>query len=243
MRDSTSTSKNRFHLARALGLAVLLGLPSVGCAGDSGSYEGFGGDGSSLGAGVGQGGAQDFGLFREILLAGEIPGPSTIDDLGFFAEHKIDLPNANCNETVCIHGMLGVMGNMISGSNCTIVVVGMNTPIDPAQLDRPPRNLTIAVDLSCSMTDEPIQRDRDGLLRMRDSLEPDDRISLVGFGNDAEVIVEYVAGDSVELATAIAGLAPNGSTNVYAGLREAFEVVAAHAQEGWQNRVLLVSDG
>src|SRR5690606_40442918 len=139
----------------------------------------------------GQGGAQDFGLFREILLAGDIPGPETIDDLGFFAEHKIALPNAICNETVCIHGMLGVMGNMISGSNCTVVLIGMNTPIDPAQLERPPLNLTIAVDLSGSMNGEPINRDRDGLLRIRDSLEPDDRITPVGLCYDAEVNDEH----------------------------------------------------
>src|SRR5690606_36631341 len=121
-----------------------------------------------------------------ILLEGGIPGPETIDDLGFFAEHKIALPKAECGENVCIHGMLGVMGNMISGSNCTIVLIGMNTPIDPAQLDRPPLNLAIAVDLSGSMRGEPIERVREGLLRMRVSLEPEDRITLVGFGDNAE---------------------------------------------------------
>ena len=85
---------------------------------------------------------------------GDIPGPDTIDDLGFFAEHKVPLPAADCGQDVCIHGMLGVMGNMISGSNCTVVLVGMNTPIGPAELPRPPLNLTIAVDLSQSMDGE-----------------------------------------------------------------------------------------
>ncbi|HVH98495.1 MAG TPA: VWA domain-containing protein, partial [Enhygromyxa sp.] len=240
MRDSNTTPNS--NLLRSFGLAALLGLSTVGCmmAADEGA---FGGGGSSLGTGVGQGGAQDFGLFREILDDGGIPGPETIDDLGFFAEHKIELPEASCNENVCIHGMLGVMGNMISGSNCTVVLVGMNTPIDPAQLERPPLNLVIVVDTSGSMKGEPIERVREGLLRMRDSLEPDDRITLVGFGDEASVLVEYVAGDSDELAIAIASLEPNGSTNIYAGVREAFERVDAHAQLGWQNRVLLVSDG
>ncbi|MFO7561360.1 MAG: VWA domain-containing protein [Enhygromyxa sp.] len=241
MLDSITTPKPLTNLARAFGLAALLGLPALGCSGSD--YDGAFNDGSSLGAGVGQGGAQDFGLFREILLAGEIPGPSTIDDLGFFAEHKIDLPEPTCGEDVCVHGMLGVMGNMISGTNCTIVMIGMNTPIDPAQLERPPLNLSIAVDLSGSMSGQPIERVREGLLRMRGSLEPEDRISLVGFSDHAEVIVEHAPGDSIELATAIASLTPSGSTNIYAGVREAYELVDAHAQEGWQNRVLLVSDG
>jgi Ca-activated chloride channel homolog len=221
---------------------ALLALPTAGCMMADGLAE-KGGTSPGAGAGVGQGGAQDFGLFREILLAGEIPGPETIDDVGFFAEHKIDLPQANCGEDVCIHGMLGVMGNMISGTNCTVVMIGMNTPIDPATLERPPLNLTIAVDLSGSMNGEPIFRVREGLLRMRNGLEADDRITLVGFADAAEVIVEQVAGDSDELAIAIASLTPGGATNLYAGLREAFEQVDAHAQEGWQNRVLLVSDG
>jgi Ca-activated chloride channel family protein len=232
------------------GLVGLLALALVsGCAFGDDAVAGDGGfepSATSAGGpdpGVGQGGAQDFGLFREILLAGDIPGPETIDDLGFFAEHKIALPDASCSDEVCIHGMLGVMGNMISGSNCTVVLIGMNTPIDPALLERPPLNLAIAVDLSGSMAGEPMDRVRQGLLRMRNGLGPEDRITLVGFGDEAQLVVEYVPGDSDELVDAIASLEPVGATNVYAGVREAFEYVDAHALEGWQNRVILVSDG
>jgi len=240
----TTSATFQSRLACVLSLSFALALPLFGCGADDGSYLGEASStGGSLGAGVGQGGAQDFGLFREILLAGDIPGPETIDDLGFFAEHKIELPAPTCGENVCIHGMLGVMGNMISGTNCTIVMIGMNTAIDPSKLDRPPLNLTIAVDLSGSMQGEPINRVRDGLLRMRASLEPDDRITLVGFSDHAEVLVEQVAGDSAALASAIASLNPVGSTNLYAGLRMSYEQVHAYAQDGWQNRVLLVSDG
>src|SRR5690606_38900192 len=229
-------SSTHFSLLRGLGLSALLALPTLACSDDGGFYDGE--NGSSFGAGVGQGGAQDFGLFRQILLEGGIPGPETIDDLGFFAEHKIDLPKPECGEDVCVHATLGVMGNMISGSNCTVVLVGMNTPIDPAQLVRPPLNLTIAVDLSGSMSGQPIDRVGEGLLRMRESLEPEDRITLVGFGDDAEIIVQQVSGDSVELATAIASMEPSGATNLYAGVRMAFEQVDAYAQDDWQNRVL-----
>jgi Ca-activated chloride channel family protein len=224
-------------------LCAMFNLP-LGCASSgTGDYGGYGDDGSSLGSGVGQGGAQDFGVFREILLEGGIPGPETIDDLGFFAEHQIPMPIPDCGEDVCIHGMLGVMGNMISGSNCTVVMVGMNTPIDPEQIERPPLNLSIVVDLSGSMHGEPLERVREGLLRMQDELQPDDRVTLIGFGDDATVIADYVAADSVELSIGISSLAAAGSTNLYAGLRTGFESVEAHALDGWQNRVLLVSDG
>jgi Ca-activated chloride channel family protein len=221
----------------------LTSASSSGGGNSSGGDDGDDGGSSGLDPSAGQGGAQDFGLFREILLAGGIPGPETIDDLGFFAEHKIDMPAADCGEDVCIHGQLGVMGNMISGSNCTIVMLGMNTPIDPETLERPPLNLAIAVDLSGSMAGEPIERLRTGLSLMLDELEPDDRVSLVGFNDDAELIVEHLGPNAPELAAAIDGLLVESSTNIYAGLRLAFETVDVHAQEGLQNRVLLVSDG
>ncbi len=216
---------------------------SSGSSGGNSSGDGDDGGSSGLDPSAGQGGAQDFGLFREILLAGGIPGPETIDDLGFFAEHKIDMPGAECGENVCIHGQLGVMGNMISGSNCTIVMLGMNTPIDPATLERPPLNLAIAVDLSGSMAGEPIERLRNGLQLMLDELEPEDRVTLVGFHDGAEILVESLGPEAPELAAAIEGLSVAGATNIYAGLRLAFETVDAHAQDGLQNRVLLVSDG
>lgn len=244
MHASIPTATSTPALASAA-LCALFNLTTAGCSGggDYGSYGGYGDSGSSLGSGVGQGGAQDFGVFREILLDGDIPGPETIDDLGFFAEHQIPMPIPECGENVCIHGMLGVMGNMISGSNCTVVMVGMNTPIDPEQLERPPLNLSITVDLSGSMQGQPLERVREGLLRMQGELQPEDRVTLVGFGDDATVLVEHAAADSVELSTAIASLTATGSTNLYAGLRTAFELVEVHAQQGWQNRVLLVSDG
>ena len=244
------------RLSLSLALTCLALLPTA-CGDDGGGYgdgfssddsgwddEGGGEEGSSgLDPSAGQGGAQDFGLFRQILEEGGIPGPETIDDLGFFAEHKIAMPKAECGEDVCIHGQLGGMGNMISGSNCTIVMVGMNTPIDPATLERPPLNLAIAADLSGSMQGESMLHLREGLLRMIDSLEPEDRITLVGFGDQAELLAEQVGPDAPELVTAIEAMVASGQTNLYAGLSMAFEQVDAFAEEGRQNRVILVSDG
>lgn len=228
-------------LALGIGVAAVMGL---GACGDSGAGdESFGSDGGGLNPGVGQGGAQDFGKFREILLDGDIPGPETIDDVGFFNEHKVDFPKAQCGENVCIHGILGVMGNMITGSDCTVVLLGMNTPIDPETLERPPLNLAIAVDTSGSMAGAPISYVRDGLENMLDSLEPEDRVSLISFDEDAEVLVDSVPGSSPELALAIQNLQADGSTNIYDGLRSAYELVEDHADETRQNRVILLSDG
>jgi Ca-activated chloride channel family protein len=215
---------------------LLAACLATGCASDGGYYD-------DVGAGVAQGGAQDFGQFRAILDAGELPGPETLDDLGFFNEHKLELPAADCGEDICLHGELGVMGNMINGSNCTLIMLGMNTPIDPAELTRLPLNLAIAVDTSGSMAGESIQYTREGLYRMLDALGPDDRVSIVSFDDDAELVIESVAGDDDELTLAIGSLQANGATNIYDGLRVAYETVEAHADPALQNRVILLSDG
>jgi len=221
---------------RCSGLALFAWL-ATGCAS---SAEDAGGDG---GAGVAQGGAQDFGQFRAILDAGELPGPETLDDVGFFNEHKLELPAADCGEDICLHGELGVMGNMINGSNCTLVMLGMNTPIDPAEIERLPLNLAIAVDTSGSMAGESMTSVREGLYRMLDDLGPDDRVSIVGFEDDAKLVIESVAGNDPELTLAIGSLEASGATNIYDGLRVAYETVEAHADPGLQNRVILLSDG
>lgn len=196
-----------------------------------------------LGPAVGQGGAQDFGQFRAILEAGDIPAPETLDDVGFFAEHRIGLGTAECEDSVCLHGELGVMGNMVSGSNCTMVMLGMTTPIDPEEIERPPLNLSIAVDTSASMSGEAIEYVRLGLHALSDSLGPEDRVTLIGFSDRASVLAQSEPGGSAGLAEGIEMVAAHGQTNLYAGLREALESVHASATPEHQNRVIVLSDG
>ena len=257
---------NERNAMRGNGLAVTAALllsATVGCsaAGGDGSADGgdpFGADGGDpsggggeggtagdpgVGPGVGQGGAQDFGQFRAILEAGDVPGPETLDDVGFFNEHKFALPAADCGDDVCLHASLGMMGNLLTGASCTMVMLGMNTPIDPAQLPRRPLNLAIAVDTSGSMGGEPISRVREGLLRMADALHPDDRVTLVSFADAAIVQAELTGADTAAYEVAVAQLTADGGTNVYEGLWAAYEAVEAHADPEHQNRVLLLSDG
>ncbi|HEY0137458.1 MAG TPA: VWA domain-containing protein, partial [Nannocystis sp.] len=221
--------------AGGTGVATTQTTASGGENGDEG--------GGEEGLGVGQGGSQDFGQFKEILDRGEIPGPNTIDDVGFFNEHKLTLPAPACPNDVCVHGLFGQMGNMITGSDCITVLVGLNTAIDVDKLTRPPLNLSLVIDTSGSMEGEPIAYVRDGLMRMLDGLEAGDHISLITFSTTAKVQVEAVTGDAPELINAIDAIAASGGTNIYDGLRTGFELVAEHYQEGAQNRVILLSDG
>ncbi len=215
------------------------GDQGLGTAGGGGEGDPDGGEG----LGVGQGGSQDFGQFKQILEDGEIPAPQTLDDVGFFNEHKLLLPKATCGNDVCLHGLFGQMGNMINGSDCITVLVGMNTAIDVSKLERPPLNVSIVIDTSGSMEGEPIEYVRDGLMRMLDGLDPGDRVSLITFATTARTQVEGISGDAPELIQAIDSLGANGRTNIYDGLRVGFEAVAEHHIEFGQNRVILLSDG
>ncbi len=223
----------------SLGLAPIL----TGC-GDAGAEADGSPTGRSGSTGLSQPGAQDFGLFRQILEAGDLPHPDTLDDLGLFAEHKLDYPAAACGHDVCAHALLGVMGDMITGANCTVLQLGLNSPIDPATLERPPLDLVLAIDVSGSMRGDPIDALKVGLRRMLDYLEPDDRVSIVTYSSGAKVLVDGMGLDQrADLELAIVALEAAGKTNIYDGLFTAFQLAELQRAEGREVRVVLLSDG
>lgn len=234
------------HRTSSITILALAASALAGCGGSSdvGSAGGMPGPSDPGSTGISQPGAQDFGLFRQILENGEIPGPGTLDELGFFAEHKLEYPEPACGEDVCIHGLFGLMGNMITGSNCTLIQLGMNSPIDPSKLARPPLHLVIAADVSGSMGGPPIEYVKAGLVEMIHSLQPEDRVSLVAYSDSAHVILDaQPATDKAALEAAFKGLDADGATNLYDGLFTALSLAEAHQDPTWQNRVLFLSDG
>ncbi|MCA9560198.1 MAG: VWA domain-containing protein, partial [Myxococcales bacterium] len=238
-------------------LTLCLILGALGCSdGGGGSASGGGGDfpaadpappttNAGPGAtGVGQIGAQDFGLFRQILDDGNIPAPGTLDAVGFFAEHKLDYPQPECGEDICVHALLGVQGNMVNGGDCTVIQIGMNSPLRPDAADRPPLDLVLALDVSGSMRGAPIEALRVGLHRMLDHLGPDDTVTLVPYATEAFVALEPTGLDErARLEAAIDALATRGNTNIYDGLFLAFEQAEQRRAPDREARVVLLSDG
>lgn len=228
--------------------AVCLVVHATGCSNSASDSAGasFGGvtpsDGSGA-AGVAQGGAQDIGNFRELLDQGQIPAAEQFDDVGFFNEHKIELPSPNCGQSICLHASLGVMGNMVNGANCTMLFLGMNTLLDSDTISRKPLNLALAIDTSGSMSGEPLENVKIGLELMLDSLDEEDRVTLVIFSDVGKTVLASAPPNSEELVQAIRSLVAVGETNIYEGLSEAFAVLAHDERPEMENRVLLLSDG
>lgn len=228
--------------------AVALSLTAMACAADELAV-----GGPSAGAppqdpattAVGQAGAQDFGLFRQILEAGELPAPDALDPMGFFAEHRFDYDPAGCGEDICVKGLVGMMGNMINGSDCTVLQLGLVSPINVSELERPPLDIALAVDVSGSMLGDPIRYLRDGLHNMIEVLEQGDRVTLIAYSDTAEVRANQLDPvlDEELLRDAIDDLAATGSTNLYDGLFSALTAVDEAREAGRQTRVVLLSDG
>jgi len=192
------------------------------------------------------GGAQDFGYPRALIAAGQVPRPADLDPAGFFAEHSTPLPPPLCGERMCVQAMLAVMGNLLTGQACTMLQLGLNSPIvvDPSQ--RPPLTLAVVVDVSGSMAeDQRIGYVREGLRKLVNALHDDDRIALVTFDTIVEtrIAMTEVRGRRNDLADVIDTLVAEGSTNLHDGLRAGYEEVLDHWESGRQNRVILLSDG
>lgn len=81
------------------------------------------------------------------------------------------------------------------------------------------------------------------LNRVLPHLTEQDRVSLVSFADEAQVLVENVGAGDEALAQQIDQLNAAGGTNLYAGLNAAYNVVSDRADDERQNRVILLSDG
>lgn len=224
-------------------LAVVHLMALLGCGSEDAAVQG---PSEWPSVGVGQSGSQDFGRFRALVEAGELPSPDTLDPVGFFAEHKLELPPPDCENDVCLHGLFGIQKNLINGATSSIAVIGMNTAMTLPEIERPALSLALAVDLSGSMAGEPITFVKQGLLAMVDGLGFDDDISLIAYAETAEFLIRSNKETDPErrlLREQINALEPSGQTNIYAGLRMALEDVAERMVGESQARVILLSDG
>jgi Ca-activated chloride channel family protein len=109
--------------------------------------------------------------------------------------------------------------------------------------DRKPAVLTFVVDVSGSMARE----DRLGLVKralglLLDELREEDRVGLVVYGSRGQVLLEHTS-DHERIRRAIDRLRPEGSTNAEEGLRLGYDLADQAYQRGWNNRVVLCSDG
>ncbi len=234
----------RSLLSALLGLS-LAGLSLAAGCGSSSAAADYSGS-TPTGSGLSPGGAQDFGRFKALLDAGKIPGPETLDQVGFFAEHKIGTPPTSCADPLCADAQFGAMDNMISGSTCTLMHLALGTPLDPQTQPRPPVDVAVVVDLSSADLSGSLGLSdlQAGLGKLLDGVDNADTVTLIGVDQSLRVVFERVPGSLREtvrasLRTLGPGTAPSG-VEVYDGLRRAVDALGAPVA-GRHRRVVLVS--
>jgi len=194
---------------------------------------------------IGVGGAQDFAAFRSALDQGRVPAPDTLDSAGFFAEHYNSLPAPTCGDLFCLHGLLSVSPNLVHGGTWTLLQLGMNSPLDPRTVARPPLDLVVVIDRSGSMADDDkMVYAIEGAQTLVDQLGESDTLTLIAFDSQVETLFGPArVSDRAALKSKLAGLFPGGSTNIYDALDAAYRAALANSDETRLRRVIFLTDG
>ncbi len=109
---------------------------------------------------------------------------------------------------------------------------------------RLPLNLALVLDRSTSMRGIRMENVKMAALDLLDSLQDDDRLAVVIFSDRAEVIVPpTVLRDRRPLRSAIAGILPDGGTEILQGLQLGLAQVRKHLDARSINHVILLTDG
>lgn len=205
---------------------------------------------------VTQGGPQDIGEFRRLVEAGFVPESEALDEIGFFAEHAIDLPEPDCGASVCAHPMLAVAPTF-DGGNWTMGFIGMNTSLTAADLPEMPRHFIVVIEDS-----EAVPLPAELASVFAESLSEEDRVSVVVFSEDS---VSTRIGD-LPSALGSFGVTPESGNTVlvpqdqyeeelndvaddvqsfdtYAALDRALLISRQPAFEGMAQKVLLLTSG
>jgi Ca-activated chloride channel family protein len=111
---------------------------------------------------------------------------------------------------------------------------------------RPPLNLSIVIDRSGSMSGDKIESAKEAASGLIENLGPSDRVSLVQYDHQAQVLVPSTLADEKgksALMAALDGITPGGSTNLHDGMALGIEEVISKQDAGQASRVILLSDG
>jgi Ca-activated chloride channel family protein len=186
--------------------------------------------------------ASSFELTRRYLDDRELPPPDVLRTEEFLAAVDYQLPKPT-------HRVLGLHmaggASPFRGPSLHVLQVGVQARDLPA-LPHQPTRLILAVDVSASMQwGGRLEMARQAIRRLIQGMGPEDRVSLLAFSEEAQVLADNRGpGEADLLEKAVTGLQPGSSTNLAAGLRRAYGLAQELVRSGqWPVQVVVFSDG
>jgi len=108
-----------------------------------------------------------------------------------------------------------------------------------------PLNVVLLLDNSGSMERaDRVQIIREALRVLASQLQPQDRLSVITFARTPHLVADGISGDQAgQVTDQVAGLTPQGGTNLEDAMRLAYETAVRHYLANGINRVVVLTDG
>jgi Ca-activated chloride channel homolog len=192
--------------------------------------------------GVTQAGAQDAAQFRSLIEDGSVPKPDVLDQVGFFAEHALDQPPADCGDVVCAHPSLAVAPRFDDGT-WTMAFVSLNSSVDPETRPRKPVHLVLAVESSLAAA--AVTKSGTATVQaLLAELEPEDRLTVLSFGLEPKLLVGgAIPGGSDLSSVVLPGPGSMDRVDLYAGIAAAAEATVSLPGFEGSSRIVLLTTG
>jgi len=196
---------------------------------------------------VTQGGAKDVNYLRGEVEQSRIPHPETFTAEGLLSEHSIVMDSGTpCAQVFCLVAD-SIDANLIAQPEARYLIgLGFATNIQSEGWHRKPLNLVATGDKSGSMNGARLALVRSSLLEVLDHMREGDRISIVLYGDEAEVYLaptDVTAQSRGLIRGSIKAIESAGSTAMEEGLRLGYEVARQSSKQfAGVTRVMLFTD-
>lgn len=183
-----------------------------------------------------------YGIARRYIHDGFLPPRHTVRMEEFVNNFDYNYPDGQGDsEAFTVHAEAGPSP---FGQNTVLLKVGVRGKVvgrDQAK----PAHLVFVIDTSGSMDrDDRLPLVRQSLAMVLDQLSPQDRVSVVSYGTEANLLVEAApASDRQRILDALENLQTGGSTNLLGGVELGYKVAQRQFVTNGVNRVILNSDG
>ncbi|MCP4674169.1 MAG: VWA domain-containing protein [Deltaproteobacteria bacterium] len=191
----------------------------------------------------GFGGVRSNGNVRDQIHAGYVPLPETFAEEGLLAEHNFPVREERCDGPLCVFSAMGHGVHQATQTRSAYLFIEPISGLKPGQFKRLPQNLSLVIDRSGSMSGWKMAAALEAAHALIDQLNGRDRISIVAFDTDAELVIPSSrVRNKAALHRAVDRIAAGGSTNIYDAMALGYRQLARHTRPGRGSRLIIMTD-